>query len=310
MARYRKIDVRVWGDERFRRLSTSAQMLWFFLLTGPHTTSLPGLSRASEVALADEIGWTPKAFRDAFAEVFREGMAKADWKARVLWIPNVIKYDRPNAPNVIISWRVLLDEIPECRLKDEAVQSLKAFVNGMGEGFREAFRKVCPIPSRKVLAIPEPEPEPEPEQEEDGSHAEPGNGKLHHSAKIPENGTLLDIPPLPPRAHAPKPDEPLAPFQITLKDGTTWSPPWSALRPFILQGDGFDAEGEPIPGKLRSRLELIDLEASLTKLARRTAADPEQRPTAKGAPAKVVNWLTAEIKFRNRDAEKSAGGHR
>jgi len=173
MSRYRKIDVRVWGDERFRRLSPSGQMLWFFLLTGPHTTSLPGLSRAGEAALAEELGWTQKAFRDAFAEVSREGMAKADWKARVLWVPNVCKYDKPQAPNVVRSWGVVWDEIPECHLKMEAYQTLKVFAKGIGEGYRKAFEEALPMPSSKALAIPEPEPEPDSFREASSPKASP-----------------------------------------------------------------------------------------------------------------------------------------
>ena len=42
--RYRKIEVRMWGDEKFRMLSPlppSGQSLWLFLLTGPHTGPIP-----------------------------------------------------------------------------------------------------------------------------------------------------------------------------------------------------------------------------------------------------------------------------
>src|SRR2546427_3847788 len=54
MARYRKIDTRMWGDCRFRELSSpspSAKYLWMFLLTGPHTSNIPGLSRGGEMRL-------------------------------------------------------------------------------------------------------------------------------------------------------------------------------------------------------------------------------------------------------------------
>src|SRR5690349_15303845 len=49
MARYRKVDTRIWGDTKFRDLSSpgpSAKYLWLFVLTGPHTSNVPGLFRA------------------------------------------------------------------------------------------------------------------------------------------------------------------------------------------------------------------------------------------------------------------------
>src|SRR6266446_3179831 len=51
MSRYRKIDTRMWGDVRFRELSSpspSGKYLWMFLLTGPQTSNIPGLFRAGE----------------------------------------------------------------------------------------------------------------------------------------------------------------------------------------------------------------------------------------------------------------------
>lgn len=41
MGRYRKIEVQMWGDEKFRSLSEippCAQGLWLYLLTGTHTS--------------------------------------------------------------------------------------------------------------------------------------------------------------------------------------------------------------------------------------------------------------------------------
>jgi hypothetical protein len=146
MARYRKIDTRMWADAKFRTLSSpmpSGKYLWIALLTGPHTTSLPGLFRIGEMALAEELGWSLEGFRQAFDELFREGLASADWSARVVWIPNAIKYNPPDNPNVVKGWRDSWDEVPECSLKVEAYQRLKTFTKGLGEGFAKAFVEGC-----------------------------------------------------------------------------------------------------------------------------------------------------------------------
>jgi hypothetical protein len=144
MARYRAIHVKMYADEKFRALSKpkpNAQTLWVFLLTAPHTSSIPGLSTIGEAALAESLGWELEGFREAFAEVSSKAMAKADWKARVVWIPNAVKYNPPESPNVVRAWAKAWEEIPECDLKTEALSVLKAFMEGMGEGFRKAFEK-------------------------------------------------------------------------------------------------------------------------------------------------------------------------
>ena len=170
MARFRKVDVRVWGDEKFRRLSAPqpcGQSLWFYLLTAPETNSIPGLFRAGEAALAESLGWGLEAFREAFAEVSREGLAEMDKVARVVWVPNAIKYNAPESPNVVKSWRTHWDEIPESPLKLKAWHSLKAFMEGLSIGFREAFAKACPKPMANQ------EQEQEQEQEQDIQTATP-----------------------------------------------------------------------------------------------------------------------------------------
>jgi hypothetical protein len=163
LARYRKIDTRMWGDSKFRELSSpkpSGKYLWMFLLTGPQTSNVPGLFHAGEMALAEELEWSVEDFREAFGEVFRKGLAEADWKARVVWVSNAVKYNQPESPNVVKSWRYAWDEIPECALKTEAHERLKAFTKGLGEGFAKAFAEACAQPS------PNQEQEQEQEQEQ------------------------------------------------------------------------------------------------------------------------------------------------
>ena len=142
--RYRTIDVRIWGDNKFRLLSPlqpSGQVLFLYLLTNPSTTSLPGLYRAGAAGMAEELGWSLEDFMQAFDEVSAQGLAIADFVARVVFIPNAIKYNKPQSPNVVLGWASHWDEIPECELKQIAFQRFEGFVNSMTEAFREAFHK-------------------------------------------------------------------------------------------------------------------------------------------------------------------------
>jgi hypothetical protein len=172
--RYRKIEVRMWGDEKFRALSPlppCGQGLWLFLLTGAHTGPIPGLFRAGRAALAEELGWAQEAFDKAFAEVFQLGIAKADWRARVVWIPNAIKCNLPQSPNVVISWACEWHLIPECDLKREAFETIKSVIYGVGEEFRKAFDKTFQKPSVKTMPNQEQEQEQEQERKPSAANA-------------------------------------------------------------------------------------------------------------------------------------------
>lgn len=184
--RYRKIEVRMWGDEKFRALSPmppSAQCLWVFLLTGPHTGPVPGLFRSGRAAMAEELGWELEAFDEAFNEVSRQGMAEGDWKAKVVWIPNAIRCNRPESPNVVLSWAAEWDLIPECDLKRRAYEVLKANICALGEAFEKAFTrafaKPCGNATEKPCAKPSGNQQQEQQQEQE-------QGKGHEGAPAQE----------------------------------------------------------------------------------------------------------------------------
>jgi hypothetical protein len=152
MSFYRKIDVRIWADEKFRALSPqrpSAQTLWIFLLCGRHTTSVPGLWNAGEAQLAEALGWRLRDFRRCWAELEDKGMAEADWEAGVVWVPNVIKYNLPDNPNVVRGWKLNLDVLSECELKRSSCKILAASVRELDRDrakpgqARNGFTRAC-----------------------------------------------------------------------------------------------------------------------------------------------------------------------
>lgn len=172
--------MRTWSDEKFRHLTPippSGQGLWFFLLTGPHTSPIPGLFRAGRAAMAEELNWSLEAFDKAFHEVFTEGMAKADFDSKLVWLPKALKYNKPESANVIKSWRAEIDLLPECPLKQEALTGIREFLKDGGDGYLQAFDALFPSsqtenkPSTKPCRKPSgkacPNQEQEQEQEQD-----------------------------------------------------------------------------------------------------------------------------------------------
>ncbi|MDR3477644.1 MAG: hypothetical protein P4M14_06405 [Gammaproteobacteria bacterium] len=122
--------------------------------------------------MAEELGWTTEGFLEVFREVLDQGLAMADLDSRVVFIPNAIKYNKPQSPNVIKSWASHWDEIPECKLKNLAYEKLKAFIEGFGEGFIAAFVKAIHKPISKAMANQEQEQEQEQKQERVSSRRE------------------------------------------------------------------------------------------------------------------------------------------
>lgn len=138
MAHYRKIDVRIWNDAKFRALSDNGKLVFFFILTHPHLTAL-GAMRATVAGLSAELGWKPEAFAKAFGEALAKGLLEHDENACFVGAPNFLRYNRPESPNVVKSWSGALDLLPECNMKAQLLKRVKGFTEGLPKAFAEAL---------------------------------------------------------------------------------------------------------------------------------------------------------------------------
>ncbi|MHB1176526.1 MAG: hypothetical protein ACYCZJ_15525 [Sulfuriferula sp.] len=143
MAHYRKIDVRIWNDAKFIALSNSGKLIFLFLITHPQMTAL-GAMRATPQGLAAELKMDIEAFAEAFDEVLSQGLAKDDRGACCIWLPNFLRYQSAESPNVLRNWSKQVEYIPECELKARAIAGLRDYAEGLSEGFRKAFREAFP----------------------------------------------------------------------------------------------------------------------------------------------------------------------
>lgn len=161
MARYRKIDPRIWNDAKFAALSDRAKLVFFMLLTHPNMTAI-GAMRGTAPGLAAELGWGLEAFAEAFREVLAKGMAEHDERACLIALPKFIQYNQPESPNVVKAWLGALDLLPECGLKTRVVARAKGYAEALPDGFTKAL----PEAFAKGMPIPEPEQEPEPKEDQ------------------------------------------------------------------------------------------------------------------------------------------------
>lgn len=149
MAHYRKIDVAIWNDEKFSSLKLASKMSFLFLVTHPSMTGI-GAMRATVPGLSAELGVTVKDFGDVFAK----GLAIHDANECCVFVPKFIEYQGCESLNVLKSWVAQLQFVPSGKVKDIAVATLYAYVEGKSEAFRLAFADAYAKAYGKAFALP------------------------------------------------------------------------------------------------------------------------------------------------------------
>ena len=157
MIRYNEVSITTWISHDYKTLTPNGKLLWLYLLTGPVRMPLPGIYRAGVGTCTDDLGWSAEAFKKAFKELEKKGMAKSDWVFNVMYLPNWRKYNRPPAnPNVFKSWLGMLDSVPDSDLKMEYIGSIgemcaesgnDAFVNLLNEWMNSRRKKLNRVPA-------------------------------------------------------------------------------------------------------------------------------------------------------------------
>lgn len=194
MAIYRKIDCRISNDKKFRELSVEGKLAWYTILSrrdlapiGAFKASFESLAieqRGNEYLNKDLQKDLSKGFSEVFIKALNEllskGLIKYDSEAFLIYVPNFLKYNFPENPNVVKSWKSALDSLPECNLtnyvlaksteiiiisqRDSYTKALpKEFVEAYQKGFTKDFQKDFGEPFRK--GMPKQEQEQEQEQE-------------------------------------------------------------------------------------------------------------------------------------------------
>ncbi len=153
MARFRKIDPRIWNDSKFFALSQEAKLLFLYLLTSPAMTNIGALPMR-DIAVAQEVGFSldiphdiPNAigyripYSVAYGELYQAGIAEYDPRG-LFWVKNFLKYNPPDSSKVVKSWATIFDLLPECPLLDKIIESAKTQCNQRGETYAAALDEV------------------------------------------------------------------------------------------------------------------------------------------------------------------------
>lgn len=194
MAIYRKIDCRISNDKKFRELSVEGKLAWYTILSrrdlapiGAFKASFESLAieqRGNEYLNGDLQKGLPKAFNEVFIQALNEllskGLIKYDSKSFLIYVPNFLKYNFPENPNVVKSWNSALDSLPECDLANHVLAKsaeiilnsqrdsfIKALPKEFVEAYQKGFAKALPKGFTKDFRKGTPKQEQEQEQEQD-----------------------------------------------------------------------------------------------------------------------------------------------
>ena len=137
MARFKKIDVRIWNDAKFNALSSDAQLIFLYLLTSPQTTMLGAVPvdkhTVSRILKFDDIR-----YGIGYKQLSQYGMLEYD-EAGIFWIKNFLKYNPPENPKVVIYYASLLDLFPECPLLIKIAKSVLRACEARGDSYVNAL---------------------------------------------------------------------------------------------------------------------------------------------------------------------------
>lgn len=139
MAKYRKIDPRIWNDAKFMRIGPMGQMLFLYVLTHPNMTML-GMLRSTKEAIAFERGWDLLAFEQVFDLALSLGLIEYD-PVGLIACPNFLKYNEPESITVVKSWGKIQDFLPECDLYFKYLKRAKEYCQNRGKAFEHAFNE-------------------------------------------------------------------------------------------------------------------------------------------------------------------------
>lgn len=173
--RYRKIDPRLWKDEKIVAMDPTEKLVVLYLLTAQ--SNRIGLYVLSPGQAAEDLGITAPAFTKALDAV----VAALDWKwdsrLRVLFIPSWWKYNPPANPNVLKSCLGDIHDLPKTHLLRDFAVSTEHLTPNCVQVLHDRMREI-------VDNIPEP---PQPEEPKEPAAPKPKKPRRKAEAPVPDD---------------------------------------------------------------------------------------------------------------------------
>lgn len=157
---YSKIESKFWMDEKTTIISPEARYIMLYLLTSPHKNML-GFYYLPKPYIIHDVKLSPERFELGFRELLGSKMIFYDEKASVMLLPNYLKHNPLDNPNVVKSAIEKLDELPKNSLEPLFLQALqrygKPFYQPLIENVKERLNTPVEIPEPKIETTVEEE---------------------------------------------------------------------------------------------------------------------------------------------------------
>lgn len=162
-ARFRKIDPRIWTDEKFRQLKAEEQRIALYILTAQ--SNRIGLFSFSAGKAREDLDMSPQTFRKGFQKVCQTLNWEWDADARVLYLPTWWRYNQPENGNNVIGNLKDLDDLPKTPLLERFSSNTTHLAEDLIQTFTQTLAKR--YPQRSPKRSPSQEQEKEQKQEEE-----------------------------------------------------------------------------------------------------------------------------------------------
>lgn len=161
-SRYFRVSPKFWSDAH--HWSDDVRLVALYLLTCEHRNT-EGLFRLPELYAVEDLGWDPERFRDAFGELIGMGFVEHDPDAKVVFIVNAMKYQRPDNRNQALGAARRIAELPRNRLEPSFLERLEplpedvrdALTEGLPKGFGDPIPEGDTNPQALALARTQPQ---------------------------------------------------------------------------------------------------------------------------------------------------------
>ena len=172
-AKYKKIDPRMWNDEKFRTLTSEEKLIAIYAITAQ--SNRIGLFVFSISRGAEDLGMEIETFRERFGNVCRTLFWVWNESIRTLYLPTWWKYNRPDNPNDLTGCLKDVHDLPETPLL-KLFWANSTYLSGK---VKERFRTFA----KRFWNVSRQEHEQEHEQEQDKSPLTPQRGDGESSPK-------------------------------------------------------------------------------------------------------------------------------
>jgi hypothetical protein len=141
-AKFKKIDPRMWSDEKFVMLDQLEMLIAIYTITAQ--SNRIGLFKFSAALAAEELRIPLETFRERFGKVSQTLGWGWDEALRVVYLPTWWRYNKPENPNVLKSCLDDLDDLPQTPLLEKFYGNLQYLAETLHQTFRERLPKCMP----------------------------------------------------------------------------------------------------------------------------------------------------------------------